>query len=63
MQTPLTQILEELQQRARTCEAAAQDATQEALTGESNAREKKTVDASEWTIKSKVWQEAEAVVR
>jgi hypothetical protein len=63
MQTPLTQIIEEMQQRAKTCETAAQDATQEALTGESNAREKHTQDASEWTIKSKVWLEAEAVVR
>ena len=63
MQTEMTQIIDELQQRARTCETAARDATEEALTGESNARERKTQDAAEWTIKSKVWLEAEAVVR
>ena len=63
MQTPLTQIIEEMQQRAKTCETASQDATQEALTGESSAKEKNTQDASEWMIKSKVWLETEAVVR
>jgi hypothetical protein len=63
MQTEMIQIIEELQHRAKTCETAAQDATEEALTGESNAREKKTQDASEWAIKAKVWLEAEAVVR
>jgi len=63
MQTEITRIVGELQQHARTCETAAQDATEEALTGESNAREKKTQDASEWAIKAKVWLEAAAVVR
>jgi len=63
MPTALNQIVEQMQQRARTCETAAQDATQEALTGESNAKEKNTQDANEWTIRSKVWLEAETVVR
>ena len=63
MQTEMARIIEALQHRAKTCETAAQDATEEALTGESNAREKKTRDASEWAIKAKVWLDAEAVVR
>lgn len=63
MQPPLTGIIDEMQQRARTCETAAQDATQEALTGEASAKEKHTQAASEWTIKSQVWLEAAAVVQ
>ena len=59
----LTSILEALQQHARTCETAAQDSSQEALTGESSDREKNTENAKLWLIKSKVWIEAEAVVR
>src|SRR5215211_4683069 len=63
MQTELTKIIEEIQQRARTCETAAQDANEQALTGELNAREKNTQNANEWTIKSKIWLEAEVLVR
>ena len=63
METRLTQIIEEMQQHAKTCETAAEDMNQEALTGESCAKEKNTRDAKEWMIKSKVWLEAEALVR
>ena len=63
MQAPLRKIIEELQQHARTCETAAKDSTEEALTGESCVKEKNLQDAKEWMIKSKVWLEAEAVVR
>jgi len=59
----LTNILEALQQHAKTCETAAQDSSQEALTGESSDREKNTENARIWLIKSQVWIEAEAVVR
>jgi hypothetical protein len=63
MQTQLIKLIDEMQQRAKTCETAAQDETQEALTGESNASDLHKQHASEWSIKSKVWLEAEAVVR
>lgn len=63
MQTPLTEIIAELQRRASTCETAARDSAEEALTGESSGSEKHRQDASEWTIKAKIWLEAEAVVR
>jgi hypothetical protein len=63
MPTSFNQIVEQMQQHAKTCETAAQDSNQEALTGESNAKEKNTQDANEWMIRSKVWLEAEAIVR
>ena len=59
----LTKIIEEMQQHAKTCETVAQDATEEALTGASCDKDKNAQDAKEWMIKSKVWLEAEAVVR
>jgi hypothetical protein len=62
MQTQLTKIIEEMQQRARTCETAALDSNEEALTGESSGKDKNTQDAKEWMIRSKVWIEAEAIV-
>lgn len=61
--TLLTKIIEEMHQRAKVCETAAQDSTEQALTGESCEKEKHTQDAKDWTIKSKFWLEAEAVVR
>ncbi len=61
--SPLTSIIEALQQHAKTCETAAQDSSQEALTGESSDKEKNLQDAKIWLIKSQVWLEAEAVVR
>ena len=63
MPTSLTQILEAMQQHAKTCETASKDATEESLTGEASLREKNEQAASEWMLKSKVWLEAEAVVR
>ena len=63
METTLTPIIEAMQQRAKTCETASKDATEESLTGEASLREKNEHDASEWMVKAKVWQEAEAVVR
>jgi len=62
MKTQLTKIIEEMQQRARTCETASADSTEEALTGESSGKDKNTQDAKEWLIRSKVWIEAEAIV-
>jgi len=59
----LNSILEALQQHARTCATAAEDSSQEALTGESSNKEKNTQDAKMWQIKSEVWLEAEALVR
>ena len=61
--TGLNPILEALQQHARTCETAAQDSSQEALTGESHDKDKNTQLAKDWMLKSQVWREAEAVVR
>ena len=63
MRTRLTKIIEEMQRQAKICETVAQDTTEEALTGASSDKEKNAQDAKEWTIKSKVWLEAEAVVR
>lgn len=59
----MASILEALQQHARTCATAAEDSSQEALTGESSNKEKNKQDARIWQIKSEVWLEAEAVVR
>lgn len=63
MQTQLTRIIEELQRQAKVCETVAQDVAEEALTGESCDKDKHTQEARDWVIKSKVWLEAEAVVR
>ena len=63
MQTPPTQIIAELQRQARRCETIAQDKTQESLTGAPSDKEKNEQEAREWLLKSKVWHEAEAVVR
>jgi len=63
MQTQLMEIIEAMQQHAKTCETVAQDKAEEALTGESSEKEKNTQDAHEWMIRSKVWLEAEAVVQ
>lgn len=63
MQTQLNKIIEELQRNAKVCETVAQDKTEEALTAESVDSETNAQEAKEWTIKSKVWLEAEAVVR
>ena len=61
--TGLIKLIEAMQHHAKTCETAAQDSTQEALTGESHDKDKNTQDAKEWMMKSQVWLEAEAVVR
>ncbi len=61
--TALAQILEAMQYSAKTCATAAADMTEEALTGEASQKDKNTQDAKEWTIRSQVWLEAEAVVR
>ena len=61
--TGLIQLLEEIQQHARTCETAAHDCTEESLTGEASQKDKNMQDAKDWMMKSQVWQEAEAVVR
>ncbi len=63
MQTPLIKIIEEMQRQAKVCETVAEDKTQEALTAESCDSERNTQEAKDWMIKSKVWLEAEAVVR
>ena len=59
----LTGLFEAMQQRARTCETASHDATEESLTGEASLREKNEQDAKAWMIKSQVWLEAAEVVR
>ena len=61
--TGLAAIIEALQQHARTCETAAQDSTQESLTGESHEKDRNIQDAKDWLLKAQVWIEAEAVVR
>jgi len=63
METQLMEIIKELQLHAKTCETVAQDKTEEALTGESSEKEKNIQDANEWMVRSKVWLEAEEVVR
>ena len=63
MQADLTPILAELQRQAKVCETVAQDVAEEALTGASCDREQHTREAREWALRSKVWLEAEAVVR
>ena len=63
MEPTLTKIIEEMQQRAKTCETVALDKTQEALTGASSEKDQNTQDAKDWMIRSKVWLEAEGVVR
>ena len=52
-----------MQRQAKVCETVAQDKTQEALTGASADNEKNLLEAKEWMLKSKVWLEAEAIVR
>ena len=60
----MSALIAELKQRAKTCETASQDLTEAALTGgETSDKEKNTQDTNEWMIRSKVWLEAEAVVR
>ena len=61
--TGLAAIIQAMQQHAKTCETAAQDSTQESLTGESHEKDKNVQDAKEWMMKAQVWLEAEAVVR
>jgi hypothetical protein len=63
MEALLTKLIEEMQQRAKTCETVAQDKTQEALVGASADKDKETQEAKDWMLTSKVWLEAEAVVR
>ena len=62
MKTSQTMLIEEMQQRARTCETVAKDRTEEALTGASSEKDQNTQDAKEWMIRSKVWLEAEEIV-
>ena len=63
MHTRLANIVEALHSRAKVCATAAEDATQAALTGDACNKEAKTQDAREWLIRSKVWLEAEEIVR
>jgi hypothetical protein len=63
METTLTKIIEEMQRRAKVCETAANDSTEQALTGESCEKEKNTQLAKDWMLKSKVWLEAEDAIR
>lgn len=63
METPPEQISEVLQQKAKVCETIAEDKTQESLTGEPHEKELNEQEAKVWREKSKVWTEAEAIVR
>jgi hypothetical protein len=60
---PLQEISKELQREATLCETIAEDKTQESLTGASCEKQMNEQAAREWRLKSKVWQEAEAIVR
>ena len=62
MKTPETMLIEEMQQRARTCETVAKDKSEEALTGAASEKDQNTQDAKEWMIRSEVWLEAESIV-
>jgi hypothetical protein len=63
MHTRLANIVEVFQKRAKVCATAAEDAAQEALTGDACNKAAKTQDAQDWLIRSKVWLEAEEIVR
>lgn len=58
-----TKVSEELKQKAKVCETIAEDKTQESLTGEPHQKEMNEQEAKVWREKSKVWLEAEAIVR
>jgi hypothetical protein len=58
-----TKISEVMQQKAKVCETVAEDKAQESLTGEPHEKELNEQDAKVWREKSKVWTEAEAIVR
>ena len=58
-----TNISEELQRQAKVCATIAEDKTEEALTGASAEKETNQQDAKDWQLKSKVWMEADAIVR
>ena len=63
METPPDKISEAMQQKAKVCETVAEDKTQESLTGEPHKKELNEQAAKVWREKSKVWTEAEAIVR
>jgi hypothetical protein len=63
METSPDKISEVLQQKAKVCETVAADKTQESLTGEPHKKELNEQEAKVWREKSKVWTEAEAIVR
>lgn len=56
-------ISEAMRQKAKVCETIAQDKTQESLTGESSEKAVNEEAAKAWLEKSRVWAEAEAMVR
>ena len=58
-----TKISDELQHKAKVCEAIAQDKTEESLTGASAEKATNQQDAKDWRQKSEVWLEADAIVR
>lgn len=62
--SPLSALIAELKQRAKTCETASEDLTEAALTGgETSDKEKNTQDAKEWQMRASIWLEAEALAR
>jgi len=63
MQTETKNVSEVLQQKAKVCETIAEDKTEKSLTGESHEKEMNEQEAKIWREKSKVWTEAEAIVR
>ena len=63
MENDPTKISEAMQQKAKVCETVAEDKTQESLTGESHEKEMNEQEAKVWREKSKIWTEAEAIVR
>ncbi len=52
-----------MEQKAKVCETIAADKTEESLTGESSEKVMNEGEAKAWREKSRIWAEAEAMVR
>ena len=63
MELSTDKISEAMQQKAKVCETIAADKTQESLTSEPHQKDLNEQDAIVWREKSKVWTEAEVLVR
>lgn len=63
METPPDKIAEDMKQKAKVCQTIAEDKTQESLTGEPAEKVMNEAEAKAWQEKSRLWAEAEAMVR